>query len=45
MLEHQDKVRCFGRKLPQYLWFVLSGAICDCVQAFLDVSTIFKKMH
>lgn len=37
MLEHQDRVRCFGRRIPQYFWFVLSGAMCDVAQALIDV--------
>ena len=31
-----DVVMCFGRKLPRYLWYMLSGAICDVAQFFLD---------
>mmetsp|Transcript_4012 Transcript_4012/g.4102 ORF Transcript_4012/g.4102 Transcript_4012/m.4102 type:complete len:165 (+) Transcript_4012:168-662(+) len=36
MLGHQDKILIFGRKIPQYFWFVLSGAFCDCIQAMMD---------
>ena len=27
-----DTVFCFGRRLPRYAWFMLSGAICDVFQ-------------
>jgi hypothetical protein len=40
MLEHQENCRIFGHRVPQYLWFVLSGAICDTIQALLDVSSV-----
>lgn len=35
----------FGYKMPQYFWFVVSGGICDVVQAFLDygVSIIYTS--
>jgi hypothetical protein len=36
MLVNQEKCRCCGYKVPLYFWFVLSGAICDIIQAFLD---------
>lgn len=36
MLAHQDKVRIFGYKVPQYGWFVVSGLLCDIVQFFID---------
>ena len=35
MLAHQDRVRIFGYPVPQYFWFMLSGALCDMVQACL----------
>ncbi len=43
MLGHQDRIRCCGYKLPTYFWFVVSGAICDTLQALLDyfVSIIY----
>ena len=31
-----DAVHCGGRKLPRYLWYMVSGAICDVAQFFLD---------
>lgn len=36
MLAHQEKAQICGYKLPQYFWFVVSGAICDFAQAMLD---------
>lgn len=36
MLINQDNCKCFGRKIPLYFFFVLSGAICDTIQAFID---------
>jgi len=36
MLGHQDACSIFGRKVPQYFWFVLSGGLCDIVQAIID---------
>ena len=36
MLGHQDKFTCCGKKMPQYFWFVVSGIICDTIQAILD---------
>ena len=36
MLEHQDKVRVFGYRIPHYFWYVLSGVICDLCQFCLD---------
>jgi putative flippase GtrA len=43
MLAHQEKAKIFGIKVPLYLWFVLSGAICDVFQAFIDygISVIY----
>jgi hypothetical protein len=35
-LSHQEKCRCFGYKIPLYFWFVLSGTLCDVVQALID---------
>lgn len=35
MLAHQERVRIFGYPVPQYFWFMLSGALCDMVQACL----------
>ena len=31
-----DTVTFGGRKLPRYLWYMLSGAICDVAQFFID---------
>lgn len=32
-----DRIRfCGGRKAPRYLWFMLSGGICDVLQFMLD---------
>jgi len=47
MLAHQEKCRIFGYKMPQYFWFVVSGGICDVVQAFLDygVSIIYTSNY
>ena len=36
MLEHQERITVFGRKIPHYFWFMLSGALCDVAQAFID---------
>jgi len=40
MLTSQIKCSCFQllgfEKVPQYAWFVLSGALCDVVQALID---------
>jgi putative flippase GtrA len=36
MLAHQEKAQICGYKLPQYFWFVISGALCDVIQACLD---------
>lgn len=36
MLEHQEKLKLFGYRIPQYFWFVLSGAFCDIFQAIID---------
>lgn len=36
MLAHQDRVRIFGYRVPQYGWFVVSGFLCDVVQFFID---------
>lgn len=33
MLTNPDKCRVFGYKVPLYFFFVLSGALCDIVQA------------
>mmetsp|Transcript_54590 Transcript_54590/g.95443 ORF Transcript_54590/g.95443 Transcript_54590/m.95443 type:complete len:154 (-) Transcript_54590:230-691(-) len=43
MLAHQEKFRIFGHKVPQYFWFMVSGGICDILQALLDygVSIIY----
>lgn len=35
-LHHQDNVRCFGYKIHNYFWFMLSGFLCDLVQALID---------
>lgn len=29
-------MRCFGYKIPTYFWFVVSGTICDILQAVID---------
>ena len=31
-----ERVWCRGRRLPRYLWYMLSGAICDVFQFFID---------
>ena len=36
MLINQEKWKCFGYKIPHYCWFVLSGGMCDIVQALID---------
>lgn len=36
MLEHQDKFRVFGFRIPHYFWYVLSGFLCDLCQFFID---------
>jgi hypothetical protein len=36
MLTHQDKFVLCGYKMPQYFWFMISGALCDVIQAILD---------
>ena len=36
MLAHQERARLFGYIVPLYFWFVLSGGICDIIQAFID---------
>jgi len=36
MLAHQEKCEVCGRKVPQYFWFMLSGALCDVGQAVID---------
>jgi putative flippase GtrA len=36
MLGHQEKAKIFGHKVPLYFWFVLSGGICDIIQAVID---------
>lgn len=36
MLPHQENFRIFGYKAPLYFWFVVSGALCDVLQAFID---------
>lgn len=36
MLINQDKWSFCGYRVPQYGWFMLSGAICDVVQALVD---------
>lgn len=32
----QDRARICGHKIPLYFWFVLSGSLCDVVQALID---------
>ena len=36
MLPHQEKFTICGYRIPHYFWFVLSGALCDVVQALID---------
>lgn len=36
MLGFQEKTKIFGHKIPTYFWFVLSGGICDIIQACID---------
>lgn len=36
MLSHQENCMVFGYRVPHYFWFMLSGALCDVVQAFID---------
>lgn len=35
MLPHQERAQLFGYHVPEYLWYMLSGAICDVIQACL----------
>jgi hypothetical protein len=35
-LAHQENFKLFGYKIPLYFWFVLSGSLCDVLQAFID---------
>lgn len=37
MLGLQESVKCCGRKVPHYFWFMLSGAICDVMQFLIDM--------
>ena len=45
MLAHQERAHIFGYRVPQYFWFVLSGALCDIVQAVIDyaISLIYTS--
>ena len=36
MLSHQENCICLGYRMPHYFWFVLSGIICDSIQAMID---------
>jgi putative flippase GtrA len=36
MLGIQDRFRICGYRIPHYFWFVLSGGLCDIIQAFID---------
>lgn len=36
MLGLQEKCSLFGCRLPNFVWFQISGFICDCIQAYLD---------
>lgn len=36
MLGHQERFKICGYQVPQYFWFVISGALCDIVQALID---------
>jgi putative flippase GtrA len=35
-LEHQERFKICGHRVPQYFWFVVSGALCDVFQALID---------
>lgn len=43
MLDHQQNCSLCGHRVPLYFWFVLSGALCDILQALIDytISTIY----
>lgn len=46
MLAHQEKFKIFGYKVPQYFWFVVSGALCDVFQAVVDyIISIFYVLQ
>ena len=32
-----QQLQCFGHKIPQYFYFLVSGALCDMVQFFIDI--------
>ena len=36
MLVHQERFKICGHQVPQYFWFVISGGLCDIIQAFID---------
>lgn len=36
MLTNPEKFYLFGYKVPQYFFFLISGALCDVVQWFID---------
>ncbi len=36
MLEHQERCQICGFRPPRYFWFVVSGFVCDMLQAVLD---------
>jgi hypothetical protein len=36
MLGHQERATICGYKLPTYFWFVVSGSLCDVIQALID---------
>lgn len=36
MMKHQESCIICGYRVPQYFWFVISGAMCDVVQAGID---------
>ena len=35
-MNHQERCVIFGYRVPLYFWFMLSGAICDIIQALVD---------
>ena len=35
-ISHQENIRIFGYRIPHYFWFMMSGALCDIIQAFVD---------
>ncbi len=43
MLAHQERAKIFGYVVPQYFWFLLSGALCDVIQAciYFTISVLY----